>query len=216
MSAQCPGRGDPCRADDRRLGLRGRGRHPGRPEGVRALRRARDERDHGDHRPEHGRRRRGPSGAAGDRARAGAGGRARHRRGCRQGGDARHGRVTLAVARALDELPAGTPVVVDPVMVAESGARLLDADAQGALDGGDRAARERADAEPARGARARRAMASDRRRSERGGAERGSAGAGAGGARAGARAVVLTGGHRARAVDLFLDAEAGGEGRRRS
>ena len=41
--------------------------------------------------------------------------------------------VTLAVARALDELPAGTPVVVDPVMVAESGARLLDAEAQGAL-----------------------------------------------------------------------------------
>ena len=41
--------------------------------------------------------------------------------------------VTFAVARALDELPPGTPVVVDPVMVAESGARLLDADAQGAL-----------------------------------------------------------------------------------
>jgi hydroxymethylpyrimidine/phosphomethylpyrimidine kinase len=41
--------------------------------------------------------------------------------------------VTLAVARALDELPAGTPVVVDPVMVAESGARLLDKDAQEAL-----------------------------------------------------------------------------------
>ena len=41
--------------------------------------------------------------------------------------------VTHAVARALDELPAGTPVVVDPVMVAESGARLLDTDAQGAL-----------------------------------------------------------------------------------
>ena len=39
----------------------------------------------------------------------------------------------LAVAQALDELPAGTPVVVDPVMVAESGARLLDADAQRAL-----------------------------------------------------------------------------------
>ncbi len=38
-----------------------------------------------------------------------------------------------AVARALDELPAATPVVVDPVMVAESGARLLDADAQQAL-----------------------------------------------------------------------------------
>jgi hydroxymethylpyrimidine/phosphomethylpyrimidine kinase len=41
--------------------------------------------------------------------------------------------VTLAVARALDELPSGTPVVVDPVMVAESGARLLDSDAQRAL-----------------------------------------------------------------------------------
>ena len=37
------------------------------------------------------------------------------------------------MARALDELPAGTPVVVDPVMVAESGARLLEADAQRAL-----------------------------------------------------------------------------------
>ena len=41
--------------------------------------------------------------------------------------------VTLAVARALDELPAGTPVVVDPVMVTESGARLLHLDAQQAL-----------------------------------------------------------------------------------
>ena len=40
---------------------------------------------------------------------------------------------THAVATALDELPAGTPVVVDPVMVAESGARLLDDDAQEAL-----------------------------------------------------------------------------------
>jgi hydroxymethylpyrimidine/phosphomethylpyrimidine kinase len=37
------------------------------------------------------------------------------------------------VARALDELPAGTPVVLDPVMVAESGARLLDEDAEEAL-----------------------------------------------------------------------------------
>lgn len=39
----------------------------------------------------------------------------------------------LAVAQALDELPPGTPVVVDPVMVAESGARLLALDAQQAL-----------------------------------------------------------------------------------
>jgi hydroxymethylpyrimidine/phosphomethylpyrimidine kinase len=41
--------------------------------------------------------------------------------------------VVHAVAQALDELPAGTPVVVDPVMVAESGAQLLDVDAQDAL-----------------------------------------------------------------------------------
>jgi hydroxymethylpyrimidine/phosphomethylpyrimidine kinase len=38
-----------------------------------------------------------------------------------------------AVAQALDELPAHIPVVVDPVMVAESGARLLDVTAQDAL-----------------------------------------------------------------------------------
>jgi hydroxymethylpyrimidine/phosphomethylpyrimidine kinase len=38
-----------------------------------------------------------------------------------------------AVAAALDMLPAGTPVVHDPVMVAESGARLLAADAVDAL-----------------------------------------------------------------------------------
>jgi hydroxymethylpyrimidine/phosphomethylpyrimidine kinase len=42
-------------------------------------------------------------------------------------------RATEAVVTALDELPAGTPVVLDPVMVAESGARLLDEDAEGAL-----------------------------------------------------------------------------------
>ncbi|HWT93143.1 MAG TPA: bifunctional hydroxymethylpyrimidine kinase/phosphomethylpyrimidine kinase [Solirubrobacteraceae bacterium] len=38
-----------------------------------------------------------------------------------------------AVAAVLDELPEGTPVVVDPVMVAESGARLLAEEAQSAL-----------------------------------------------------------------------------------
>ncbi len=41
--------------------------------------------------------------------------------------------VIEAVAKALDELPPGTPVVVDPVMVAESGARLLPPDAERAL-----------------------------------------------------------------------------------
>ena len=40
--------------------------------------------------------------------------------------------VTEAVARALDELPA-TPVVVDPVMISESGALLLDPEAQQVL-----------------------------------------------------------------------------------
>src|SRR3954467_4570125 len=38
-----------------------------------------------------------------------------------------------AVIAALDELPAGTPVVLDPVMLAESGARLLEQDAERAL-----------------------------------------------------------------------------------
>jgi hydroxymethylpyrimidine/phosphomethylpyrimidine kinase len=41
--------------------------------------------------------------------------------------------VALAVARALDELPPGTPVVVDPVIVAESGARLLAPEAERVL-----------------------------------------------------------------------------------
>jgi hydroxymethylpyrimidine/phosphomethylpyrimidine kinase len=38
-----------------------------------------------------------------------------------------------AVARALDEMPTGTPIVHDPVMIAESGARLLALDAVAAL-----------------------------------------------------------------------------------
>jgi hydroxymethylpyrimidine/phosphomethylpyrimidine kinase len=38
-----------------------------------------------------------------------------------------------AVARGLDEVPQGTPVVLDPVMVAESGADLLDPTARAAL-----------------------------------------------------------------------------------
>jgi hydroxymethylpyrimidine/phosphomethylpyrimidine kinase len=38
-----------------------------------------------------------------------------------------------AVAEALDELPPGTPIVLDPVMIAESGGRLLPEDAEEAL-----------------------------------------------------------------------------------
>ena len=41
--------------------------------------------------------------------------------------------VIAAVATALDALPAGTPVVLDPVMIAESGARLLPGEAERAL-----------------------------------------------------------------------------------
>jgi hydroxymethylpyrimidine/phosphomethylpyrimidine kinase len=102
-----------------------------------------------------------------------------------------------AVAEALDELPVGTPVVVDPVMVAESGGRLLDADAEGALREliVPRAtvitpnlaearvlARGAADAaEPLELARAIHAL--------------------------GAAIVVVTGGHRDRASDLYFDGE---------
>ncbi|HXM86079.1 MAG TPA: bifunctional hydroxymethylpyrimidine kinase/phosphomethylpyrimidine kinase, partial [Solirubrobacteraceae bacterium] len=113
-----------------------------------------------------------------------------------------------AVAQALAELPDGVPIVVDPVMVAESGARLLDAGAERVLvervlplasvltpnlpearallgaeapaarsDGGEQAD-EAETAESEALARALLAL--------------------------GPSAVVVTGGHRARAVDLFL------------
>jgi hydroxymethylpyrimidine/phosphomethylpyrimidine kinase len=125
--------------------------------------------------------------------------------------------VTLAVAEALDELPAGTPVVVDPVMVAESGARLLDEDAQRALV---REILPRASvltpnlpearalagqaAEPADWRRA-----ADSRRAP--GEEDAEAQALARAVLAlGPRIVVLTGGHRARAVDMLVDSEGGG------
>ncbi len=114
--------------------------------------------------------------------------------------------VTLAVAAALEELPPGTPVVVDPVMVAESGARLLTADAQRALVreilprasvltpnvpearalaggvGQEADAAPDADADDADAEALARAVLA-----------------------LGPRAVVLTGGHRARVVDLFVD-----------
>jgi hydroxymethylpyrimidine/phosphomethylpyrimidine kinase len=101
-----------------------------------------------------------------------------------------------AVEEALDLLP-GVPVVLDPVMVSESGASLLDDDAQSAL-------RERMlprasvvtpnvpEAEALAGA-----------ASDAGGVDRL--------ARAikalGAGAVLVTGGHRQEAVDVFFDGE---------
>jgi hydroxymethylpyrimidine/phosphomethylpyrimidine kinase len=128
--------------------------------------------------------------------------------------------VTLAVAAALDELPAGTPVVVDPVMVAESGASLLAIDARRALieEILPRASVLTPNLPEAR------VLAG------RDGLENTDVGDGeaAGGdapeldedaeaeslARAvlalGPRAVVLTGGHRVRAVDLFLARDGDG------
>ncbi len=102
-----------------------------------------------------------------------------------------------AVARALDELPAGTPVVVDPVMVAESGGRLLDPDAEGALrtlilpratvvtpnlaEAHVLAGDADADADPETLAHAIFAL--------------------------GPQIVIVTGGHRERAADLYFDGE---------
>lgn len=136
--------------------------------------------------------------------------------------------VVHAVAQALDELPAGTPVVVDPVMVAESGARLLDPDAQEALVAeilpratiltpnlpeGHALARH--------ASRAMRRMAGACSSTMQEHGRSAATGGGIGGgeeaeATALARAVlslgpdivVLTGGHRAQAIDLFLDSAA--------
>jgi hydroxymethylpyrimidine/phosphomethylpyrimidine kinase len=107
--------------------------------------------------------------------------------------------VTLAVAQALDELPADTPIVVDPVMVAESGARLLAPDAHKALV-----------AEILPRATVLTPNLPEARVLVGGNAE----GEGENLVRAllalGPRIVVLTGGHRAQATDLFLDGS--GEG----
>ena len=136
--------------------------------------------------------------------------------------------VTLAVAQALGELPAGTPVVVDPVIVAESGARLLRDDAQAALvkEILPRASVLTPNLPEARTLAGDVPAAPDTtgaRRSATGGEDGGAATGGEDGqaappdedaeaealARAvlalGPRAVVLTGGHRAAAADLFVD-----------
>jgi hydroxymethylpyrimidine/phosphomethylpyrimidine kinase len=118
--------------------------------------------------------------------------------------------VTLAVAQALDELPAGTPVVVDPVMVAESGARLLRADAQRALIE-EILPRATVVTPNLPEARTLGDVAADP------GSDRGEGGYARTEelARAvlalGPRIVVLTGGHREQATDLFLDSRGDGE-----
>ncbi len=120
--------------------------------------------------------------------------------------------VTLAVAEALDELPAGTPVVVDPVMIAESGARLLKDDAQAALVSQvlPRASVLTPNVPEARvlvgDATSLRATRSPTLDENADADEDEEAEALARGVLAlGPRAVVLTGGHRMKAVDLFVD-----------
>jgi hydroxymethylpyrimidine/phosphomethylpyrimidine kinase len=116
--------------------------------------------------------------------------------------------VALAVARAIDELPAGTPVVVDPVMVAESGARLLEPDAQRALV---QEILPRATVLTPNLPEARVLVGKPSRAVERAADEDAEAEALARAVLAlGPRAVVLTGGHRARAADLFLDSAGDG------
>jgi hydroxymethylpyrimidine/phosphomethylpyrimidine kinase len=112
-----------------------------------------------------------------------------------------------AVAEALDELPARIPVVVDPVMVAESGARLLEVAAQDALierilprasvvtpnlaEARVLTGRAMADADSLPDEEAQMREAEDLARAL---------------LALGPRAVVVTGGHRLRAVDVFLAA----------
>jgi hydroxymethylpyrimidine/phosphomethylpyrimidine kinase len=104
-----------------------------------------------------------------------------------------------AVARSLDELTPGTPIVLDPVMVAESGAELLEPSARAALielllpratvvtpnlpEGHalSRAAGQEADLGPEALARAVHELGPD--------------------------AVVVTGGHREQAIDVFYDGQ---------
>ena len=124
-----------------------------------------------------------------------------------------------AVAAALDLLPPGTPVVLDPVMVAESGAVLLDDDARAALV--ERLLPRVTVITP---------NVPEARVLVRTAAELGTAGAAGAGGAAGAagtadpadadvetlvralhalgpRAVVVTGGHREEVVDVYYDGE---------
>jgi hydroxymethylpyrimidine/phosphomethylpyrimidine kinase len=107
---------------------------------------------------------------------------------------------TLAVAQALDELPAGTPVVVDPVIVAESGARLLDEDAERALIERilPRAGVLTPNLLEARVLAARPSVPGEDEAAEAEALARALLALGP-------RAVVVTGGHRDRVVDLFLE-----------
>ncbi len=133
--------------------------------------------------------------------------------------------VIHAVALALAEIPPEVPVVVDPVMVAESGARLLAADAQQALieeilplawvlTPNLPEARVLADAgaaAPVAGPDRDAAGRVGDGLQEEGGEEAEAVALLRAVLDLGPRAVVLTGGHRALVHDLYLSREAGGE-----
>jgi hydroxymethylpyrimidine/phosphomethylpyrimidine kinase len=102
----------------------------------------------------------------------------------------------VAVARALDELPAATPVVLDPVMVSESGAQLLE---PAALEALVELMLPRVTVVTPNLPEARALLAADERSEP------------ADLARAlhdlGPANVVVTGGHREQAIDVFYDGE---------
>ena len=111
-----------------------------------------------------------------------------------------------AVARSLDELRDGTPVVLDPVMVAESGAELLEPAARAALI---ELLLPRATVATPNVAEASALLAAAVRGSAGSHTEQADIAAMARELRAlGPRYVVVTGGHREQAVDVFFDGEA--------
>ena len=73
--------------------------------------------------------------------------------------------IVAAVREALGHIDDGVPIVIDPVMVAESGAVLLDDEARAAIVTQLLPARDRDHAEPPGGARARRATTTTSRSS---------------------------------------------------
>ena len=113
-----------------------------------------------------------------------------------------------AVERALDELDSATPIVLDPVMVSESGAELLVADARAALVERllPRVTVVTPNLPEARAIAVQVAAAASTAGAEGG---RTDAPALARSIHAlGPRCVVVTGGHRAQAVDVFFDGDA--------
>ena len=105
--------------------------------------------------------------------------------------------IVAAVDEALDLLEPGTPVVIDPVMVSESGAVLLDEAARSALVDLLLPRADRDHAQPARGARAgrRRRRPSDVEELARALHD------------LGPDVVVITGGHREEATDVLFDGD---------